>query len=105
MPVLDNLKKFTEGSENTYQEGIRKINWQKKLIAKAKERIITAPENDILGAMLAQREGDLERQEAQWLKAVTITRAAIAMFKEYQFKDPEQMMGWSILRATSTTTV
>ena len=92
-PVKSSLGLIQKGIEAHGRDAKTKVQDQIDILNKAKARILKAPENDVLGTMIAQRLDDLTKQMGLLDHQMEIAYKALALFDEYQITEPDPFAG------------
>jgi len=101
MPIKDSVQRLRDGLEQQFRQAEAQNQAQIGIHEKAKARIIKAPESDVLGNMIGQRLEDLKRAKAEITRQREIAEAALAMFDQYEIKEPEpRPYGWNQTSST-----
>ncbi len=98
-PVKASLVLIRKGIEAHMADHKAKVQDQIDILNKAKARILKAPDNDVLGTMIAQRLDDLTKQMGLLDHQMEIAIKALALFDGYEIEEPQSMPSvWDILR-------
>jgi DnaJ-class molecular chaperone len=89
LPIKASVERIRVGLEQQFQEARTKNQRQIDLLEAAKSRITKTPEFDVLGNMIEQRLDDMRKGLAAIDRNMVIANCALALFDEYEIKEPE----------------
>ena len=83
--IAETEKQIAQQAEGEKQ----RLDAERKKLISAQDRILSKPENDFLGAIIAGRLADLDRSQKLLERKNEVARLALEMLKGYTFKEPE----------------
>lgn len=98
LPIKHSVERIRMGLEQQFRKTESQIAGKMKTLEGAKARIEKAPENDILGNMIAQRLDDLKKQRDQLNTNREIAEQALALFDTYEIKEPDPFSFATVMR-------